>query len=301
MLQRYNRETRIIVCLWLTLVSAVPVSSQTSNNVLGASAPVHYAPVADPQHITLGALQPTAITLTGYDANEETIMFALVTSPSQGTISQFDQTTGKLIYSPGPGFSVSDSFSFLVSDGIVKSEPVSVIIFPPLDFSFEAANGSSLSATAAAGQTATYSLQATPTGFIGNVNLQCSGAPLASTCTIAPTAIELSSNPVIFTVNIATASVVSSSVITSKIFISNWIPVFGLLCFVALFQLPTKSRSRRIIMGVAACLIVFCLTSCGGNNASATTQGTPSGLYSLTVSGTSGNLTRTVTLTLIVK
>lgn len=301
MLQRYNRETRVIICLWLILVSAVPALPQASNNVLGASAPVHYAPVADPQHITLGALQPTAITLTGYDANGETIIFTLVTSPSQGTISQFDQTTGKLIYSPGAGFSGSDSFSFLVSDGIAKSEPVSVTILPPLDFSFAAANGSSLSATVAAGQTATYNLQAMPTGFVGNVSLQCSGAPLASTCTVAPTAIELSSTPVTFTVNIASASAASSSVIAPKTFISNWIPVFGWLCLVVLLQLLTKSRSRRTIVGFAACLIVFCLTSCGGNNASGTTQGTPAGSYSLTVSGTSGNLTRTVTLTLVVK
>jgi Bacterial Ig domain len=248
-------------------------------------------------------LQPTAITLTGYDANGETLIFALATSPSQGTISQFDQTMGKLIYSPGPGFSVSDSFSFLVSDGIAKSDPVSVTILPPLDFSFAAANGSSLSATVAAGQTATYSLQAMPTGFVGNVSLQCSGAPLASTCTVAPVAIELSSIPVTFTVNVTTASAVSSSVITSKIFLSSWIPFFGLLCFVALLKFLTKPRSRRIIIGFATCLIVFCLTSCGGgNNASGTTtQGPPSGSYSLMVSGISGNLTRTVTLTLTVK
>jgi hypothetical protein len=109
----------------------VGVSAQGPNNLLATSTSVNYAPVADPQVITLSLLQPVNIALGGYDANGDALSFAIVASPLQGTLSQFDPSTGHAIYTPSTSFTGSDTFTFSVTDGIAISNPAVVnVVYP---------------------------------------------------------------------------------------------------------------------------------------------------------------------------
>ena len=78
------------------------------------------------------------------------------------------------------------------------------------DFALAVQSGGSTSATVSAGQTATYDLQITPTGFSGNVMLACAfqgSTPRGASCSVSPGALTLNgSDPGTFTANVATTA-----------------------------------------------------------------------------------------------
>lgn len=85
---------------------------------------INLLPVATPQVIaTTGA---KAITLAG-TSPRSTVTFSLATAPAHGTLTG---TAPNLIYTPAPGYSGPDHFSFKVIDTLTTSEPgtVSVIV-----------------------------------------------------------------------------------------------------------------------------------------------------------------------------
>lgn len=100
-------------CLLTALFAATAAFSQSANDIVGATTQVNYAPVADPQHVTLNASQAIVITLSAYDADGDTLTFGLVSQPSQGTLTQFDTTTGKVTYTPPPNCLVLTASLFL--------------------------------------------------------------------------------------------------------------------------------------------------------------------------------------------
>jgi VCBS repeat-containing protein len=81
-------------------------------------------PVANPQSATTFEDIPVAITLTGTDPENQTLIFN-PTTPSQGMLSG---TAPNLTYTPNANFSGSDSFTFTVSDGTTTSAPATVTI-----------------------------------------------------------------------------------------------------------------------------------------------------------------------------
>lgn len=72
------------------------------------------APVALDQTVTTSVDTPKAITLTGTDADGDTLAYSIVTDPQKGTISG---TAPNITYTPDPDYTGSDSFTFKVSDG----------------------------------------------------------------------------------------------------------------------------------------------------------------------------------------
>jgi len=85
-------------------------------------------PVANNQSLT--TIQNTAVTikLTGSDPAGGTLTFALGSAPTQGTLSNFDATTGKVVYTPVQDYTGYDSFTFTVNDGTNTSAPGTVRI-----------------------------------------------------------------------------------------------------------------------------------------------------------------------------
>jgi 6-phosphogluconolactonase (cycloisomerase 2 family) len=195
--------------------------------------------------------------------------------------------------------------------------------------------GGSTSATINAGQTAQYSLQITPgPGFTGSINLACTGAPTAATCTISTASFSVAnSSPVLFTVAVAT----TGTGLTAPE-ISHWrLPEFPglqtvraallvalvLLLFLLSYTISkTQFTLRRLaLLWVCAAPLMFMTVSvsgCGGGSSTAAfspapTSGqppppsnpqpvvTPTGTSMLTVTATSGNWpAQTITLTLTV-
>jgi hypothetical protein len=169
------------------------------------------------------------------------------------------------------------------------------------DFGLAVASGSSASATVKAGGTAAYTLAIGGTGFGGTAMLTCTGAPAHANCSV----------PATVTVSAATASNFAVSVTTTANTAVALHPLRTLspwLWAVALFGiiLPTKrlgrrSTLKRIRMMPVVLLLFIC--SCGGGSSSPppSSNGTPPGTYTINVNATSGSLSQSIPLTLIVQ
>lgn len=83
------------------------------------------APVADPQNVTTAEDTAVGITLSGSDANGDTLTFIDITSPMHGTLTG---TPPSVTYTPSLNYNGFDSFSFKVNDGTFDSAPAVVII-----------------------------------------------------------------------------------------------------------------------------------------------------------------------------
>lgn len=84
---------------------------------------VNQAPIATPQTVTLAEDTVTQITLAGTDADAETLSYSLVTEPVHGVAVL---TGDQLEYIPVANYFGSDSFTFIVNDGIDDSLPATV-------------------------------------------------------------------------------------------------------------------------------------------------------------------------------
>jgi hypothetical protein len=82
-------------------------------------------PVATAQSVSVNEDASVNITLTGTDPNNDTLTFATLTGPTNGTLSG---TAPNLTYTPNPNFSGSDSFTFKANDGTENSAPATVSI-----------------------------------------------------------------------------------------------------------------------------------------------------------------------------
>jgi len=90
--------------------------------------PVNHPPVANNPTITTSVDKPVNITLSGDDLepNDE-LTASIVSQPSDGRLGEINQTTGKVTYTPNPGFTGTDEFIFKVNDGKVDSGNVGTV------------------------------------------------------------------------------------------------------------------------------------------------------------------------------
>ena len=101
--------------------------SQVANVVVEvlAAVPANQAPVSNGQSLSASFGQALNVELTGRDPEQSALSYQLVTQPLGGSLSG---TPPGLTYTPEAGFSGVDSFTFLVSDGQLESEPATVTI-----------------------------------------------------------------------------------------------------------------------------------------------------------------------------
>jgi hypothetical protein len=94
--------------------------------------PVNDAPVATAVSVSVAEEGAVSITLAGSDPDGDTLSFATLSTPSKGTLSGI---VPNLTYRPNTNFSGTDSFRFLVRDGVVSSASamVSVTVTPVND------------------------------------------------------------------------------------------------------------------------------------------------------------------------
>ena len=83
--------------------------------------PVNDAPIADALSVTTDEDVAVAITMTGSDADGDSLTFAVVTAPVNGT---YNGTT----YTPNADYNGADSFTYKANDGTVDSELATVTI-----------------------------------------------------------------------------------------------------------------------------------------------------------------------------
>ncbi len=88
-------------------------------------APVNDAPVANNQSVTTNVNTARPITLTATDVDNSNLTYAIVTPPSQGTLSG---TPPAVTYTPFADYSGDDSFTFKADDGQYDSNVATVAI-----------------------------------------------------------------------------------------------------------------------------------------------------------------------------
>ena len=87
--------------------------------------PVNDPPVAKGQSVTTNPDTPVAITLVATDADGDTLTYTVASPPANGSLSG---TAPNLTYTPNPGFSGTDSFSFTAKDSQSTSNLATVSI-----------------------------------------------------------------------------------------------------------------------------------------------------------------------------
>ena len=85
--------------------------------------PVNDAPVANPQELTTAKDTALTITMTGSDIEGSTLSFTVQSGPSSGTLTG---SGASRVYTPNAGFIGDDSFTFVVNDGNLDSEPATI-------------------------------------------------------------------------------------------------------------------------------------------------------------------------------
>ncbi len=156
----------------------------------------------------------------------------------------------------------------------------------------------------AAGSTANITVTvAGLNGFTTPVALTCTGAPLGSTCMLTPATVTPT----------ATGATASAAIVTTARTMATWVappdsslrsgpryataiwPVtFALLLFGVGFA--RRQPTAKKLAWVCSVLLAVSLTSCSG----LPNTGTPAGIYTITITGTSGTLTHQVTVSLTV-
>jgi hypothetical protein len=90
-----------------------------------AVSPVNDAPIAYDHEVTTPYRTASAMTLTATDVDADTLTWAIVVQPAHGTLSG---AAPDITYTPDPGFSGTDTFTFEVDDGTVRSAPAAVSV-----------------------------------------------------------------------------------------------------------------------------------------------------------------------------
>jgi len=83
------------------------------------------APTATAQTVRGSENTPLVLTLAGTDPDNDPLSFQISTSPGKGQLSGVPPN---VTYSPGPGANGTDSFTFVVSDGLAQSSPATVTV-----------------------------------------------------------------------------------------------------------------------------------------------------------------------------
>lgn len=149
------------------------------------------------------------------------------------------------------------------------------------------------------GKSTTFNVTMTPLGgFNQAVALACSGAPAKSSCTVAPTSVTANDGTtpqtatVTFTAH-ATAPLLPPTTPAPPLPWRQTVPV--VLALFLLMMMFNASRLRTRLGMLTAIFFLVALAGCGGPS-----NGTKKGKYPISITGTSGSVTKTAAVTITV-
>jgi hypothetical protein len=276
---------------------------------------------------TTSSSQTVTLTNTGgsnltFAAIAATPPFAIASSgttcSTSAPVAAAATCTVAVTFTPTAGGTASGGLAF--SDNAPSSPQTLALSGTGQDFTMAAASNSSTSATTAPGSPATYTLSVGGEGGLtGTVTFTCIGAPTGASCGVSPNPVTAGSTATNVTVTVITAATSVSTPRSRPLppVPPLWPGLRGLLMLALVLAAmawaimrrnqPGVSRWRFAMLPLAAgLLLTLALAGChsSGPPTAATYPGTPSGTYTLTVTGRTGSgssaLSHTVYLTLIV-
>ncbi|MGA8439026.1 MAG: S8 family serine peptidase [Candidatus Sulfotelmatobacter sp.] len=156
-----------------------------------------------------------------------------------------------------------------------------------------------------AGGSATEHITFTPSpGISGAVTLACSNLPAKSACSFTPSTLASGNAQANVVVTIATTASTAAAIAHPGMFYAAWLPFSGLGLVGMALMIPGKRRqASRMLTLLFLGLSIFAVGCGGGSSAPAPVpayNGTPKGTYTVTVAGTSSNVTQSTTFSLTV-
>lgn len=261
-----------------------------------------------PQSVVLtnsgnASLSITAISIGGTNPSEFTLAKP---NPCGSTVAQGSSCTIQVNFKPTSAGSQSATLS--ISDNAPNSPQAVKLTGAGSDFQLTVSPGSQ---SVNPGQTASYTLSVSPVAgaaFSGNVGLTCTGQPINTSCSLSLSTVTLSGTSAVN----ATVTVVTSAPSALPPGIGRylhpgapsrlpWQVWLALGAFVGVLSL-VRRKARPYVVAAAMLFAVSLWIGCGNSLTAPPTvaAGTPQGNYTLTLSGTSGNLGHTVTTKLVV-
>jgi hypothetical protein len=219
------------------------------------------------------------------------------------TVAVSTACTMQVAFAPTMGGPRSGTLT--VTDNAVNSPQALSLTGTGVDFTLNPNGGTSL--TISNGQNAVYPLLlGSASNIPGTATFTCAGAPANSTCNVTPASVALG--------NTTTVSVTVLTGVSSTALLSPLVERPGLFWFSTLLPMGLLIVRRTRRSGLAAFVLLGCLvaaTGCGAGRAIPLENGsgsgppsipiTPSGTYTIVASASSGGLTRSVNLTLVVQ
>lgn len=228
--------------------------------------------------------------------------------------------TGGAALSVGAGSSCAVTVTFVPTAAGSRSALLSVTDNAPnspqqvsltgtaTDFQLGAVASGATSATVTAGETATFSMQVSSVnGFNGSAVLSATDAIPASKCTVSPQQVTVSGGQSTgFSVTVTTTA---RSTATSRVRFFVLLPSgrlrtavgLWLLAFILLALWRRRRGKQRWLRPGFVLAGVLLLVSCGAGGSPSSANGTPAGTYTVTITGTSSGVARTVNLSITVQ
>jgi Abnormal spindle-like microcephaly-assoc'd, ASPM-SPD-2-Hydin len=313
--------------------TATGVRTGTLTLNFGGSVPSQVVPLSGSGTAPAVSLSPTSLSF-GEQATGTTSGGQQVTITNSGTApltissiqvtSQFGATnTCGSPVAPGNGCTIQITFTpaasgpqtgtlSILDNASNSPQTVALAGNQPASFSISpAAGSSSTSASVTPGHTATYSLSVSGSnGFTGAVKFTCTGAPLNSTCAVAPNPANISGQSAVgVTVSVSTQSAntaAPSGIRWPNLHVPAQFPLLTAIMLALLISVAISRRSsafwKIVPAGLAIVILAIC-AGCGGASSSTPppgTPGTPTGQYTIVVTGTASSITQSMQLSLTV-
>lgn len=311
-----NAATTLAVPVTITVPSPPPP-------VPGISiSPVSYAFPA----VLVGATQTEAFNVYNPGTAALDISGINIQSGTNGTFAQSNNCGTSL--APSSSCTITVTFTAIsvgtasgtmtVSDNAAGSPQAVSLSATVGDFSLQPSSGAATTISVDPGTTATFSLQVTGNNLDIGVGLTCTGSILEGTCAVQPASVNVnppSSTPFQVTVS---STAPSGSVLVPRrpsLWDTRTLCLSLLLLVLVLLLFNNKYAARPVVRMRPGFLVLWLLASaiaiasCGGGGGSNSSTGsglggnpgTAAGTYNFTVTGTSGGVSRTLQLTVVVK